>query len=195
MSIAIPLACQKRLLRLISARADMQYASDAFRRFMACPDNGARYHFFLSMVLAYCRPFTENNGIGSLRCEYPTFPDFADADMNLRHTRLLDLRNKFLGHSSIEGTRVYLVGPGAVSPMSGRLEHDYGWAIEKLMFSGEERFASWLHDLILTLSLRLNDDIKLVVKEVGSNYLKSGEVYVLDTGKNPFEWTQQHPAS
>jgi len=36
------------------------------------------------MVLAYYRPFTENYGIGSLRCEYPSYPDFADAEMNER---------------------------------------------------------------------------------------------------------------
>jgi len=44
------------------------------------------------MVLAYCRPFTMNEGIGSLRGEYPAFPDFSDADMNLRHKRMMDLR-------------------------------------------------------------------------------------------------------
>src|SRR3974390_2144789 len=102
MGTTIPLSSQKRLLRLISARTDMQYASDAFQRFKTTADEGARYHLFLAMVIAYCRPFTENYGIGSLLCEYPSFPDFADADMSLRHKRLMDLRNKFLGHSSIE---------------------------------------------------------------------------------------------
>ena len=110
MSNPIPLSAQKRLLRLISARTDMMYADDAFRHFMLTSDESARHHLFLAMVLAYCRPFTENYGIGSLRCEYPAFPDFPDADMNLRHKRFLDLRNKLLGHSSIEGTKVLLVG-------------------------------------------------------------------------------------
>ena len=71
------------------------------------------------MVIAYGRPFTENHGIGSLRCEYPSFPDFPDADMNLRHQRMMDLRNKLLGDSSIEGIKVWLLAPGAVSPASG----------------------------------------------------------------------------
>jgi len=168
----------------------MMYASDAFQRFMATSDKGAGYDFFLAMVLAYCRPFTENYGIGSLLCEYPSFPDYADADMNLRHKRLLDLRNKFLGHSSIEGTKVHLLAPGAISPASGDRAVGYGFAVEKLVFSEEPSFVSELHDLVVVLSRRLDDDIRVVAKEVGSNYLQNGEVYQIDTGKRPFEWTQ-----
>src|SRR5882672_5261871 len=95
----IPKSSQKRLLRMMSARADLTYSTDAFHRLMATEDDEGRYHLFLSMVLAYCRPFTENDGIGSLRCEYPNFPDFPDVEMNRRHKRMVDLRNRFLGHS------------------------------------------------------------------------------------------------
>jgi hypothetical protein len=190
MSAAIPLPSQKRLLRLISALTDMQYASDAFRRFKETDDEGARYHLFLAMVVAYCRPFTENYGIGSLLCEYPLFPDFADADMNLRHKRFTDLRNKFLGHSSIEGTKVHLLAPGAISPANGDTAVGYGYAVEKLIFSEETGFVSELHDLIVVLSRRLDGDIRIVAKEVGSNYLHNGGVYQIDTGKKPFEWTR-----
>jgi len=77
MSTTIPLSSQKRLLRLISAKTDMEYASRAFERFKQTSDEGERYDFFLSMVVGYCRPFTENHGLGSLLCEYPKFPDFA----------------------------------------------------------------------------------------------------------------------
>jgi hypothetical protein len=129
----------------------MQYSSDALRRFVATDDEGARYHFFLATVLAYCRPFTENYGIGSLLCEYPSFPDFADADMNLRHKRFMDLRNKFLGHSSIEGTKVHLLTPGTASPASGETAVGYGYAVEKLMFSEESQFVIELHDLVTVL--------------------------------------------
>src|ERR1035437_5962319 len=190
MSTTIPWSSQKRLLRLISARTDMQYASDAFQRFMATSEQGARYQFFLAMVLAYCRPFTENYGVGSLLCDYPSFPDFADADMNLRHKRLLDLRNKFLGHSSIEGTKVHLLAPGAISPASGGTAVGYRYAVEKLVFSVEPGFVSELHDLVVILSRRLDEDIDVVATEVGGTYLQDGEIYQLDTGKKQFEWTR-----
>jgi hypothetical protein len=167
----------------------MKFASDAFQRFMKANDDDARHHFFLSMVIAYDRPFTENHGIGSLRCEYPSFPDFPDADMNLRHQRMMDLRNKLLGHSSIEGIKVWLLAPGAVSPASGDTAVGYGYAVAKLGFT-ETKFVSWLHDIIELLANRLDADIGMVAKEIGSNYLKSGEMHLLDTGKKPFEWTK-----
>src|SRR5260221_6621342 len=136
MPATIPTSSQKRLLRLISARIDMQYASDAFLRYRDSRDDATRSHFFLGMVVAYCRPFTENYGLGSLYCQYKSFPDFADADMNLRHQRMLDLSNQFLGHSSIEGTKVWLLAPGAESPASGEKAVGYGYAAAKLIFSG-----------------------------------------------------------
>ena len=167
----------------------MKSASDAFQRFMAVNDDDARHHFFLSMVIAYGRPFTENHGIGSLRCEYPSFPDFPDADMNLRHQRMMDLRNKLLGHSSIEGTKVWLLAPGAVSPANGDTAVGYGYAVAKLDFT-EIGFVSELHDIVNALTRRLDDDIRAVSKEIGSKYLKNGETCLLDTGKKPFEWTK-----
>lgn len=166
----------------------MEFATSAFNRFVATHDEGARYHFLLSMVLAYCRPFTENYGLGSLICEYVSFPDFSDADMNLRHQRMMDLRNKLLGHSSIEGTKVWLLAPSAVSPMSGEKAIGYGYAVAKLDFT-EPGFVTELHDIVDALTRRLDTDIEVVAKEVGSNYLKNGEAYLLDTGKKPFEWT------
>lgn len=189
MPAAIPSTSQKRLLRLISARTDLEFASDAFRRFEVANHEDARYHFLLSMVLAYCRPFTENYGIGPLNCEYPSYPDFSDADMNLRHHRMMDLRNKFLGHSSIEGTKVWLFAPGAVSPATGETAAGYGYAVAKLGFL-DPRFVLWLHAVVNALAGRLAADINLVSKEIGSNYLKNGELYLLDTGKKPFEWSK-----
>lgn len=167
----------------------MNFASDAFHRFMAVNDDVARHHFFLSMVMAYGRPFTKNHGIGSLRCEYPSFPDFPDADMNLRHKRMMDLRNKLLGHSSVEGTKVWLLAPGATSPASGETAVGYGYAVAKLDFTKPD-FVSELHDIIEVLANRLDADIRKVAKEIGSNYLKNGETCLLDTGKKLFEWTK-----
>ena len=168
----------------------MKDASDAFQRYMATDDEGARHHLFLAMVLAYCRPFTNNYGIGSLLCEYPLFPDFTDADMNLRHKRMIDVRNKLLGHSSIEGTRVHLLAPGATSLEHGVISQGYCYEMEKLVFSGEPQFVSDLHDIVGVLSRRLAADISVVSKEVGSKFLQNGEIYQLDTGKKTFEWTK-----
>jgi hypothetical protein len=110
--------------------------------------------------------------------------------MNLRHKRMIDLRNKFLGHSSIEGTKVYLLAPGANSPMTQEKAIGYGYAVEKLVFSEEIGFVQELHDVVKVLSDRLRDDIRMVAKEVGSRYLKNGEIYQINTDKKSFVWTQ-----
>ncbi len=73
----IPKSSKKRFLRLVSAHTDMAYASEAFRLFQAASGPPADYHLFLSMVLCYCRPFTQSRGIGSILCEYPDYPDYA----------------------------------------------------------------------------------------------------------------------
>jgi hypothetical protein len=186
----IPLASQKQLLRLISARTDMKFAADAYKYFSSTGDENARYHFLLSMVVAYCRPFTENQGIGSLMVVYPSFPDFPDPELNERHKRMMDLRNKMLSHSSIEGTKVHILAPGAESPRDGKIASGYHYVAAKLIFSLDPRFVDWLHELIVALSARLNADIDTLVKSIGSQYLKDGEIFTLDTGNKEFEWSK-----
>jgi hypothetical protein len=107
------IAASKRLLRFISARYDMANALDAYNHFKESPINSpiAEY-FFCAMVVAYGRPFTENQGIGNIKCEYPNYPDFSDQEMSERHRRLMDIRNKFLAHSSAEGTKIIIIPPG-----------------------------------------------------------------------------------
>src|SRR5437773_2631184 len=118
----IPESSQKRLLRLISARADMEYSTESFRLFQAASGTAADYHFFLSMVVCYCRPFTQSHGIGSILCEYPDYPDFPDREMNTRHQRMMDIRHNFSSHSSIEGTRAYFLAPQSLHPDTKKIQ-------------------------------------------------------------------------
>jgi hypothetical protein len=76
MAKEIPRASQKRLLRLISARADIQYSQAAYHAFRSTAEPSLRYSTFLAMVISYMRPFTENCGLGRLQCEFPDYPDF-----------------------------------------------------------------------------------------------------------------------
>jgi hypothetical protein len=94
---------RKKLVRLISAIADMAESVDAADLLINGAPEGLRQHLFVSMVVAYGRPFTENYRVGRIQCDYAAYPDFGDPEMAIRHTRLLDLRNKFLAHSSAEG--------------------------------------------------------------------------------------------
>jgi hypothetical protein len=99
----------KKLLRLINAWSDMETSIHAAKILMAGVPEEHFQHYFLSMVVAYARPFTKSHGVGRIQCDYPTYPDFGDSDMPVRHRRLIDLRKKFLAHSSCEGTRVQVI--------------------------------------------------------------------------------------
>ena len=96
-----------KFLRLASARLDVSYSLEAYEMLTHLdPKSSPFYHSAVSMAVSYGRPFTANNGLGSLFVEYPNFPDFEDSELNLRHHRLIDLRHKFMAHSSSEGTRI-----------------------------------------------------------------------------------------
>jgi hypothetical protein len=184
----IPKASRTRLLRLISARADLDYATEAYHLLQGISLAPLRYHVFVSLVLAYCRPFTESEGIGSLRCEYPDYPDFEDTEMNARHQRMWDIRNKFLGHSSIHGTKALLLSPGARSPATGEIVTSYDYAVAKRHFLRPE-FIQWLAPVIDALADRISSDLKSACVEVGSTYLSSGEVFELDKTHEDFTWS------
>jgi hypothetical protein len=188
MAKSIPKASRTRLLRLITARADLDYATEAYHLLQGIELPPLRYHVFVSLVLAYCRPFTESEGIGSIRCEYPAFPDFEDPEMNDRHQRMLDIRNKFLGHSSIHGTKALLLAPGARSPANGEIVSSYCYAVAKRQFLRPE-FIQWLAPVIDALADRVSCDLKAACKEVGSTYLSSEEVFELDKTHEDFTWS------
>src|ERR1043166_3944917 len=185
---SIPRASQKRFLRLVSAHADMGYAMEAYKVLQNAHSTPADYSLFLSMIVCYCRPFTESRGIGSLLCEYPDYPDWPDPEMNLRHQRMMDIRNNFLGHSCIEGSQVFLLSPGSKHPATNETMLMHYYAVAKRHFLRPE-YSAWLYQLVDALFHRLDVDIRAVAKEIGATYLKDGETYELDTGVDQFAWT------
>lgn len=187
MARTIPKASRKRLLRLISARADLDYAVEAYHLLQGISLVPVRYHIFVSLVVAYCRPFTESEGIGSLRCEYPDYPDFEDAEMNVRHQRMLDIRNKFLGHSSLYGTQAFLLAPGSRNPATGETVTSYKYAVGKRQFLHPE-FIQWLAPVIDALAIRLDNSLEAACAEIGAAYLSSGEIFELDKTHKDFTW-------
>src|SRR6516164_11672146 len=164
---SIPKHLQKRFLRLVSAHADMGYAMEAFGVLQHAHSTPADYSLFLSMVVCYCRPFTEIRGIGSLKCEYRNYPDWPDAEMNLRHNRMMEIRHNFLGHSCIEGSKVFLLSPGSTHPTTGIRVPMHYYAIQKRQFLAPE-FTAWLYQVIEALFLRLDHDIRTLAKIIGT---------------------------
>lgn len=180
---------QKKLLRLISARADMEYALKAYAKYKMSADGDERYSHFLTFVVSYCRPFTENSGLGNLDVEFPTYPQELNLDQaSLRHQRMLDLRNKFLSHSSLEGSKVVLLAPDAIDPGTGMTVGGYKWNIAKREFL-DECFTDWLVEIARTLTAKLDAMVEAFVAEVGLRHLDPAEVRYLDTPVDSFQWT------
>jgi hypothetical protein len=176
-----------KLVRLISARCDISESIDAWSTFVAFPEHPSNRYFFAMMVVAYGRPFFENYKVGRLQCDYPNFPDFKDEEMNMRHRRMLDLRNKFVAHSSAEGTLVMVVPPGVVNPVTGSVIDRFDHNIGKRTFDRPE-YASWLVEVAYAVRERLETDIRSLM-EVELAGVSTDQPFELSTGFEDFSWT------
>ena len=175
-----------KLLRLASARLDVGYSLDAYTRLRRLPlDDPLSYHIIVSMAVSYGRPFFENHGVGTLFVDYPAFPDFADSEMNVRHHRLIDLRNKFMAHSSCEGTKILILPSGATNPFSGDVVPQIDHVVGKRTM-GDVRFLDWLQDVVVELKKRLDRDVRSRLQEVFGHLKDPDE---MDTGYDGFKWT------
>lgn len=180
-----------KLLRLVSARNDMGASLDAYGILQAVrdPSHPMFYHAAVSMAVCYGRPFLESYGVGQLRVDYPAFPDFADPEMNLRHQRLIDLRNRFLAHSSCEGTKVLVLPPACKHPITGDIVDRHDHLVGKRTF-GDIRFYDWLKDVIWALKGRLDVDVRRRLVEVAGLISVPTE---METGYEAFEWSLPSP--
>lgn len=115
----------------------------------------------------------------------PNYPDWPDVEMNLRHDRMMEIRHNFLGHSCIEGSKVFLLSPGSKHPATGVTMTMYYYAVAKRQFLRRE-FSAWLYQVTDALFRRLDEDIRTLAKEIGIAHLKEPEIYEFDTGVDAF---------
>jgi len=179
----------KKLLRLVSARCDINAALEAYSHFVSHAGSPVAEHFFFAMVVAYGRPFTDNYKLGSIKCDYPSYPDYAEDEMNQRHKRLIDIRNKFLAHSSVEGTRIIVIPPNVSNPVTGQSSQEFDHNIGKRLFLDPE-YSEWLVSVILAFQSRLDVDVRdqLIVEYGGDS---PSEIFELETGWTDFKWNQK----
>ena len=180
-----------KVLRLVSARNDMGDSLNAYGvlKVLQDPSNPMFYHAAVSMAVCYGRPFLENQGVGQLRVDYPNFPDFVDPDMNLRHHRLIDLRNKFMAHSSCEGTKVLILPQETNHPITGEVLDRPDHLVGKRTF-GDFRFYDWLKDVVWELKGRLDADVRKRLVEIVGQITSPTE---METGYDGFKWSIPQP--
>lgn len=179
---------RKKLVRLISALSDISDSLHAADLLMAGVSEDLYQHVFGSMVMAYGRPFFESDGVGRIQCDYPNYPDFGDAEMPLRHTRLIDLRNKFLAHSSAEGTRVQIIPPGVENSPGIPLKTTFDFNIGKRTFP-DVRYVEWLRVAPAIFMGRIHSDIIQLLAESFGDDPTLQTPFELQTGHEKFQWT------
>ena len=178
----------KKLVRLIAAISDMEQSIDAASALLAGAPTVLFDHLFLSMVVSYGRPFTENKGVGCIMVDYPDYPEFLDEEMVLRHRRLVDLRNKFLAHSSSEGVRVQVIPPGISNPLTSKSNATFDFNVGRRKFP-DLQYVKWLLELPLAFKKVLHADILRVLKERYGPEKPLNAPFEILTGYEAFKWT------
>jgi hypothetical protein len=183
-----PPKLQKKLVRLISAFSDMLESVQAADLLVRGVPDELYGHLFLSLVVAYGRPFTENHGVGRIQCYYPRYPDFGDGEMPVRHSRLLDLRDKFLAHSSAEGTCVQIIPPGLPNPLGNPSQPTFTFNIGKRTFA-DVQYVDWLRVAPEAFGRRLYSDIDQLLQQAFGAQAGLTAPFELPTGHENFRWT------
>lgn len=106
--------------------------------------------------------------------------------MNLRHHRLLEMRHRFLAHSSVDGLKVLLVPPGVRNPNTGESAASWGYRVGKREFLREE-YVDWMKVIIEDLNRRLLVDIARMLPILGPKLCQSGECVEIST-PSEFSW-------
>ncbi|MDX6765152.1 MAG: hypothetical protein SFU85_00010 [Candidatus Methylacidiphilales bacterium] len=176
----------------MSAIADMEESRQAYQSFKQSPSL-LQHYFFESMVIAYYRPFTQNHGVGCILANFPNYPDYSDPEMNARHLRMQDLRNKFVAHSSIEGTRVFIVPPGVLHPVKQSTSSNFDYAVMRRYFPRPD-LADWLFEVCGAFRLRLEAELTALLDRYGPRIASYSQVTELLAPESPFEWSKNEEA-
>jgi len=175
---------EKKLIRLISAYADVKNSIRAGELLLSGVSDEISGDIFSSFVMSYGRPFTENQGVGCIISDYPNYPTFGDSEMPVRHSKMMVLRNKFFAHSSAEGTRIFVIPPNALPPQGGAAEPYLRLNIGKRVFA-EPEYVKWLLELPKGFYFQLQTDIK---NQLQKTFGSVTEAFELATGYENFQW-------
>lgn len=111
----------RELHKLAVARFDLiqaQLACEKMINEVANMDDDLYYPLFVTMVICYARPFTQNNVYGSLGNRWGRFPNDGLTQM---HRQILDARDLFVAHSDANARRTEIVPSGFTYPGTGRI--------------------------------------------------------------------------
>jgi hypothetical protein len=95
--------------------------------------------------------------------------------------------DKFIAHSSVEGTRVLVVPPGIPDPGTSAVREHFEYYTGKRTFF-EPAFAAWLVEVVLAFKARLDTAVRSQLQAEFGKKTFSAPVE-LETGWEDFKWT------
>jgi len=110
---------------------------------------------------------------------------------------MMDVRHKFLSHSSVEGTRLLVIPPAVQNPLNQAIRPDWDYNIAKRQFvqPSQRPFIDWLVPVCDALGERLDQKVRELLPLIGRARGITGETFEIDTGADSFQWTIPEPGS
>ena len=100
--------------RVAVAARDIDCAEQGFKLILElnCEPADNRYQTLLfGAVISYARPFTSNDGFGTLPRKWQKFDS---QDLQNLHTKIIDYRNTVAAHSDIKHNKLYIYPRGSI---------------------------------------------------------------------------------
>jgi hypothetical protein len=115
---------RRALARLVVARASIHAAYEIAEygdRNIKDVKDPRRIALQEALVVAYARPFTQNDGFGALPAAWSRF---TDPQMQRRHDNAIELRHKIVAHSDVNEIRILVYPPGVPGPIDSVARSD-----------------------------------------------------------------------
>ena len=101
----------------------------------------------------------------------------------------MDVRHKFLSHSSVEGTRLLVIPPGVLNPLNQVTRPQWDHNIGKRLFvqPSQRPFIDWLAPICDALAERLEQKVSELLPLVGQGRGIENATFEIDTGADSFQ--------
>ena len=168
---------KKLFHKLAVARSDILAARAACRFFVEHvkeTNHTIYYPLFVSVVVCYARPFTDNNTLGRLPKKWGMY---ADPRLQAAHHQLLKARNEVVAHSDGNVKEIKVVPAGVEYPWQTLTSKHHGFMIMNYLLPPES-FKTYL-DTIYDLMDRLNPEVQRLFDELYVGQQMPADVFPL----------------
>lgn len=167
----------RSLYKLIVARSDVFAAdlcAERFQKEVTDFSSPLYYPLFVSIVVCYGRPFSENKPFGPLKGKWSEFKNSNFAQM---HENLLELRNQVVAHSDMKVRQVQLIPPGCEMWKGGKVSEGLNIRIRTLFMPIEQ--VPIVQQTIRNLYERLDESVNSELSRIEEEFEIPEEIFGL----------------